>query len=508
MTIAWTHNIPFVSIFLAMFAGIVTPFFRNPKVSEKICLSVTAIIAVFSAILLYDLGTTGESFTFMMGHYPAPWGNELRAGPLEALLALMFSLIMLLAVVGGRRDIGLDILPDKQKLYFVMLNLMLSSLLALVYTNDLFTGYVFIEINTIAACALVMAKDTSRGLVATMRYLILMQVGSGLFLIGIVVLYGVTGHLLMPNIQMVLGEMVTAGKFILPITVVVALIMLGLSLKSAVFPFHTMLPGAHSVSTPASSAILSGLVLKGYVVLLIKLLVRVFTIDILEILRIDDLMFVMGALSMIVCSVYALKETDLKRMVAYSSSAQIGYLYLGMGMGNMEGMAAACLQILVHAAAKSMIFLSAGGLTDAADHKTSLHDLHGTARKNMWAGIGFTVGALCLIGLPLLGGFAVKLYLAKAAFGSTFRTVVTLVALCTSMLLNALYFVPAVISIWSKPKEEAKSEETALQEGKKEAPYGKSFAISIACLLVVNFFLGVCYEPVMNLIRKGLEVLL
>ena len=188
MTIEWTHNIPFVSIFLAMFAGIVTPFFRNPKVSEKICLSVTAIIAVFSAILLCDVGVTGESFTFMMGHYPAPWGNELRAGPLEALLALLFSLIMLLSIVGGRRDIGLDILPEKQKLYFVMLNLMLSSLLALVYTNDLFTGYVFIEINTIAACALVMAKDTSRGLVATMRYLILMQVGSGLFLIGIVVL--------------------------------------------------------------------------------------------------------------------------------------------------------------------------------------------------------------------------------------------------------------------------------------------------------------------------------
>ena len=502
MTIEWTHNIPFISVFLAMFGGIITPLFKNPKVSEKVCLTVSAIIGILSAILLADLAATGESFTFMMGHYPAPWGNELRAGPLEALLATAFSLIMFLSILGGRRDIGLDILPDKQKLYFVMLNLMLSSMLALVYTNDLFTAYVFIEINTIAACALVMAKDTSQGLVATMRYLILMLVGSGLFLIGIIVLYGVTGHLLMPNIQETLAKMVTAGRFTLPITVVVGLIVLGLSLKSAVFPFHTMLPGAHSVATPTSSAILSGLVLKGYVVLLIKLMFRVFSLEILSQLRIDDLLFVMGALSMIVCSCYALKETDLKRMIAYSSSAQVGYLYLGMGMGNLEGMAAACLQIITHAAAKSMIFLSAGGIVDAAGHKTSLHDLRGAARRNRWAGVGFTVGALCLIGLPLLGGFAVKLYLARASFISPFRTVVTLIVLCASMVLNALYFVPAMISIWSSKGEVAERSEEA-----KAAPYGASFAVAIAVLLAINLFIGVCYEPIMDLIRSGLNVL-
>ena len=112
------------------------------------------------------------------------------------------------------------------------------------------------------------------------------------------------------------------------------------------------------------------------------------------------------------------------------------------------------------------------------------------------------LGGNMTIGLPLLGGFAVKLYLAKAAFGSTFRLVVTLVALCASMVLNAIYFVPAIISIWSKGEAEVEKREEA-----KAAPYGKSFAISIAALLVVNLFLGVCYEPVMNLIRKGLEVL-
>ena len=91
----------------------------------------------------------GTSYTYMMGHFPAPWGNELRAGPLEALLATLFCLVMALSILGGLRDIYNDIRPKKQYLYFLMLNLLLSSLLALIYTNDLFTAYVFIEINPV-----------------------------------------------------------------------------------------------------------------------------------------------------------------------------------------------------------------------------------------------------------------------------------------------------------------------------------------------------------------------
>lgn len=101
----WIHNIPFFSIFLAMFCGIITPLIKNGKTAYKVHALMVLIVAIMSAILLVNVTTTGESFTFMMGHFPAPWGNELRAGPLEAMMALIFSVVMLLTTTGGQEFI-------------------------------------------------------------------------------------------------------------------------------------------------------------------------------------------------------------------------------------------------------------------------------------------------------------------------------------------------------------------------------------------------------------------
>lgn len=179
------------------------------------------------------LEPANESFSFMMGHFPAPWGNELSVGPLEAVLATAVCLVMMMALLGGSRDIFEDVLPEKQKLYFIMMDEILAALLALTYTNDIFTAYVFIEISTIAACAIVMAKDASATLVATMRYLIMSLLGSGLVLIGIVLLYCITGHLLFPSLQQRVLELVATGQYTIPLTVVVGLIVLGLGIKNA-----------------------------------------------------------------------------------------------------------------------------------------------------------------------------------------------------------------------------------------------------------------------------------
>ena len=212
----------------------------------------------------------------MMGHYPAPWGNEIRAGVLEALMALCFSVVMIFSLLGGMKHIFHDVEEAKLNLYFIMMDLLMSSLLALIYTNDLFTAYVFIEINTISACAIVMIKNTGRTIVAATRYLIMSLLGSGLFLIGITLIYDLTGHLLMSNIKESMAALHASGAYILPITVTIGLISTGMAIKSALFPFHSWLPDAHGSAVTSSSAILSGLVLKGYIILLIKIFYRVF----------------------------------------------------------------------------------------------------------------------------------------------------------------------------------------------------------------------------------------
>lgn len=175
----------------------------------------------------------------------------------------------------------------------------------------------------------------------------------------------------------------------------------------------------------------------------------VFTIDLIRSLRITNVLFLFGLIGMVVGSVSALKETRIKHMLAYSSAAQIGYLYMGIGLGNHEGMVAACFHILAHAATKAMLFLCAGGLMSVSGGKDGIHDLRGAAHKNLIAGIGFTVGGLSMVGVPLTAGFVSKLYFASATIYSPQKMLITLLTLAVSMILNAMYFIPSAIAIWS-----------------------------------------------------------
>ena len=494
--IHYIQNIPFFSIFLAMFGGIVTPLFGNGKTAQKVNLIIVTLIGILSAMLLAYLWQKQESFTFMMGHFPAPWGNELRAGPLEALMALSFCCVMALTLIGGGRFVQNDVLPEKQNLYFVMMYLLFGSMLALIYTNDIFTAYVFLEINTIASCAIIMAKGTGESIVATLHYLIICLLGSGLFLIGISLLYGITGHLLMENIQQAILELVQTGEYAFAFAVVIGMIIIGISIKSAVFPFHFMLVSAHPAATPASSGILSGLVLKSFILLNIKMFYCVFTIDLIRSLKITNVLFLFGLIGMVVGSVCALKERRIKHMLAYSSAAQIGYIYMGLGLGNHEGMVAACFHILAHAVTKAMLFICTGGLMEASQGKDSIHSLRGAGHRNLIAGVGFTIGGLSMIGIPLTAGFVSKLYFATATIYSPQKMVITLLTLAVSMILNAMYFIPSAIAIWSPVDKNANRPKPS-----------KAMQGAIGVFVALNIVLGVYYDPIIDMIEMGIELL-
>ena len=146
------HNIPFFSVFFAMFCGIITPLLKSGRAARHLHGFMVGLVGILSVVLLANVVKNQEAYTFMMGHFPAPWGNELRIGPLEALLAVMVSVVMFLTITAGSRQIFEEIVPEKQKFYFIMLNATYGAMLAMTYTNDMFTGYVFIEILTIASC--------------------------------------------------------------------------------------------------------------------------------------------------------------------------------------------------------------------------------------------------------------------------------------------------------------------------------------------------------------------
>ena len=484
----FVENFPFFSIFLAILAAIVTAAIRSGRISYWITIGVCAASALLNGWVLEYTYAEGVSFTYAMGRFLAPYGNAINCGPLQALLAAVFSLVMALALAGGRRDLFQDILPEKQKFYFVMVNMLEASLLALTYTNDMFTGYVFIETSTIAACALVMAKDNGPNLIATIRYLFMSLVGSGLFLIGLTILNSITGYLLMPSLAEAVG-----------------LLVAGLGVKSAMFPFHLWLPDAHGGATTASSAILSGLVLKGYIVLLLVMILRVFSMELMVELGVTDVILAFGLLGMILGSLAAMRENHIKRMLAYSSVAQVGYIFMGVGLGSIEGLIASCFHILVHACCKPLLFLCAGRLSAVSGHHKSLKNLRGSAYRDIGAGLGFTVGALSMIGIPLFGGFVSKLYFASAAV-PTGMTAMILLTIALSTVLNALYYVPALLAIWVKPPAEDEALVLAdVHPGDLAAD--RAFTAAAAILIVGIFVLGIFYHPITDLIEAGVRLI-
>ena len=501
-------NTPFLSIFLGIVAAILMPILPNRgRVPERVVCAVVVVIGGLSAFLLASVWS-GQTFTYAMGHFPAPWGNELRAGPLEAVLSLAFSVSMGLSILGNSGSTAEDIPQKRQPLYYALICLLMSSLLALTYTNDLFTAYVFIEITTIAACGIVAAKEEGETIRAALRYLVMSLMGSGLVLIGICLIYDLTGHLLMENIRASIQMLSAFQRYTLPLALALCLMTAGLAVKSALYPFAFWLPDAHGSATNASSAILSGLVLKGHIVLLIKIFCRVYGLEVVERLGLDNALLVLGLSAMIMGSVHAMSQKDIKRMIAWSSVAQVvGLLwdknsaaFLGIGLNTIAALAAACLHIIVHAAVKPMIFTAAGGLSSVSGHSKDLYALRGSFYGNHTAGLGFIAGAFSMMGLPTFAGFASKLSLTLAAFDSP-AIVWALAALAASSVLNALYFLRTAIRIGTPDEEET---DNAVIPG--NAFSRMNYTVPMLILTAMNLSLGLVSGGYMDLIRNGLEM--
>ena len=490
------RNFPCLSILLAMFSAIISSALKGNGARRLNTFVVTAV-GCLSAATLYLTYTTGESYVYVMGHFPAPFGNEIRFGSLEAGMALFFCVIMLFSLNGGRGKLRIEVDPGKENLYYIMVDLLLSSLLALVYTNDLFTAYVFVEINTIAACGLIMIMESGRAIEAATRYMIMSLLGSGLFLIGLCMLYDMTGHLLMSYIQESVREIAANGTYMIPLLVTIALIVVGLAIKSALFPFHAWLPDAYGYSTVSSAAMLSSLVSKGYIFLLIKIIYRVIGFDIFVNSRIINVLFVFGLAGMIMGSTSAIRENDIRRMISYSSVAQIGYIYMGFGLGTTAGMVASVFHILSHAATKSLLFVSGVGLTDVSGEKPQFIELTGSAYRNVAAGLAFTVGSLSMVGIPLFSGFISKLLFSQAAVQSNMKMLPALIVLAVSTVLNAIYFMKTVIRIYTPM--ESRYPSVSIKKN-------RLYAFTLLCFMVLNVVLGMCSQPITDWITQGLSV--
>ena len=489
------QHIPLWAVIVPIIAGVLMTVIRRERITLYLHVASIGFTALAHIVLLhYLMNSETSAYIYHLGSAGAPWVNTFSIGYVEIILGLVFSLVLILSVWGGLNEMQEDISVHKRYLYYFFINIVYASLLVLVYTNDIFTAYVFLEINTIVACLIIVINESGATILATIKYFVMAAVGSGLFLFSIAILYSITGHLAISHLHEAIQMLYQSGTYRLPLMMTLILFFVSLATKAALFPFHNWLPDAHSSATPSSSAILSGLVLKGYIVFFIKVVYRIYGVEVVRGLNMFPIILGFGILSMIAGSILALQQRDVKKMIAYSSVSQMGYIFAGIGLGTTAGLVAATFHMLAHAITKSSLFITAGKMI----HKTGERDIRnygGLGRIFPWTFGLFAIGGLSMIGIPPLAGFTSKWTLGLAALEGQHYSLILFITLST--LLNVAYYLPIIIRSFFN---EAQNESMTLHSDVTE--FDTNY-IAIILLVVGIVMLGVWGGQIMNILAQG-----
>lgn len=488
-----------IGIILVLLIGAVLAWCcKNDKTSKLIALAATLISAVLALVMTTSVLQNGaQAMSYGAGLFRFSW----KVGIIECFMACLFGIIGFLIVWASVSMIAHDVEKNKIPLFYALVLALLGTLNAVVFLDTLLGVLIAIEISSFAAAGIVMVKNQPETLRAGLKYLSLSILGSSLVLMGMIILYTMAQTLNMGEMSQVLQAVGFVESNSNLVLWAFGLITIGVAFKSALFPCHIWLPDAHGTAPSPSSAMLSSLVLKAYIVFYIKMVYQVIGFDLIANTAMRGLMnvvMVVGVLAMICGSVFAIMQTDIKRMIAYSSVAQMGYIFMGIGIGTELGLFAALFHILAHAVTKSALFLDAGSIIEQT-HNRRLDKMGGVGMLMPITMALFTIGGLSMIGIPLLVGFNSKWNFSMAIMDSGRYWL--LIPLSISALLNALYYLPVVIRAFFG--QEAK--ENAGKIGSKERKVAELLPIIILTCFVVAF--GVCAEPISQLLSNGIQML-
>ncbi|WP_250152262.1 complex I subunit 5 family protein [Ancylobacter radicis] len=399
---------------IGMLALLVMPFLgiRRPA---TVALAVVAVgVAIASAIGI-DLVRSKEAIVYVVGGWAPPLGLQLRADGLSGVMMAMAALVIAAVALYARPqfDMAEDAPGGRRAFAFWSLLMGLWSALNLVFLGeDLFNLFVALELLTFAAVPLVCLDGKAETIEAALRYLVFALIGSALYLLGTAILYGQYGTL-------DIGTLHGRASANLATHAAIALMIGGLMAKAALFPLHLWLPPAHAGAPAPASAVLSALVVKAPFFIILRLWFDVLPEPPSE--AAARVLALLGAAAILVCSVVALRQRRLKLMIAYSTVAQIGYLFLmfiliepGVAPWTTIGWTGGMLQLISHALAKAAMFLAAGLIAEALGHDR-IADLAGAGRTVPVSVFAFGLAGLSLMGLPPSGGFIAKLLLLNAA---------------------------------------------------------------------------------------------
>ena len=438
-------HLPALQVVMALVAAPLCVLLRRGGPSWLLATS-TAWASLAAAVFLLRRVLAEGTVTYAFGGWAAPWGIEYRIDVLNAFVLLIVAGIGAVVLPYARRSVESEIVPERRHLFYALMLLLLAGLFGIAVTGDLFNVFVFLEVSSLASYALVSMGAGRGALVAAYRYLILGTIGATFFLIGVGFLYAATGTLNMAD----LAERIPAVADSRSVHVAFAFLAVGLGLKAALFPLHAWLPGAYASAPSTVTALLAATATKVAVYLLLRVVFLFGSGFSFADLPVGPVLVALALLGIFAGSAAALVQTNVKRLLAYSSVAHVGYMLLGVGLGTAAGLTGGIVHMFNHALAKGALFLAIGCVVLRVQ-SCELDRMRGIGRDMPWTMAAFTGAGLSLIGVPLTAGFLGKWMLVVAALEKGWWPVAALLVAGAALAIAYVWRVVSVAWLESPP---------------------------------------------------------
>jgi multicomponent Na+:H+ antiporter subunit D len=463
--------------------SLIVVLISNNFLSWLLTLFTTLITFIFS-LLLYQEVYLHTAISYALGNWVPPLGIEYLIDKVSIIPIIIIALISFLATFFASKIMPAEINNSSISKVYSLWLLAIAGLIGLVTTGDAFNLFVFLEISSLASVALVAmgGQKDKQALVAAYNYLILGAIGATFYVIGVGLLYGITGTLNLADLSNRIAEISDNKALIAGF----GFMVIGIMLKAAVFPLHIWLPRAYAYAPSAVSVLLAATATKASLYILARILFSVFDIsDNLVTYTLQYIILPLSILAMFAGTIMAIYEKDIKRLLAHSSIAQIGYITLAFAIGTKASVAAGFIHLFNHALIKGALFMAITSMGFYINKRITINNLSGLGRAMPITFVCFVICSLSLAGIPLTAGFISKLYIIKASISADGIWIAFLIL--ASSALSVVYLWKMIEALW-------------FHESPKEPNIKEKPEIYIALLMItfLNIYFGLDASIVVN----------
>ena len=430
------EHFPVLIVGLALFCGftMLLAGYTSRRLPFFMSLAMNSVFLIMSLFILDHVLTVGP-IRYWLGGWRPPWGIEYVVDAMNAYLLIIVISIVILGLIYSRGNVRHEIEERKHVTFYTLVQLMAAGMYGITVTGDLFYMFIWLEIASLTAYALI-AVAGGRALRPAYNYVIMGSIGAVLYIFGVGWIYSVTGTLNFADMRLLLPLVYDSRA----VQMGFAMIVVGVMIKAYIFPLHLWQPDVYTYAPSTISSMMASVHVKVMFYMLLRMFYSVFTLDFIRhYIGLDLLICWVAAIAILAGSIWAIKQRNLKRMLAYSSVSQMGYILLGLGLSPLSpwGLVGVAAHILNHAIGKGCRFMCAGAISQQEGLR-DIRDFEGLGKKMPHVCAAFTIAALSMIGIPLTAGFASKLFLIVASLDAAQYPFVAVLLL--SGLLNLVYF--------------------------------------------------------------------